>query len=64
MEKNATKTSRMSTTELHDLELKPSHMEKVKGGIDTVPLPERPVYGIGTWPTPEQPRLRMVLRSY
>jgi hypothetical protein len=36
---------------------------KVKAGIDTVPLPERPVAltglrkqlvcGIGTWPTPE-----------
>lgn len=33
----------------------------VKSGIDTVPLPEKPIYpfkkiskvGIGTWPTPE-----------
>ncbi len=46
-------------------DLKSRMPEKVKGGIDTVPLPERPVSrtSIGTWPTPESPVYRTPLHQ-
>lgn len=41
-----------------DAELERLLEEEVVGGIDTVPLPEMPM-AIGTWPTPERPRLAL-----
>ena len=63
----------MAKLEIRDLqeyqELRTEEMEKVMGGIDTVPLPEKPIsrYSIGTWPTPERtylfkPRFRLLTR--
>lgn len=36
-------------------EIGASELSSIRGGIDTVPLPERPWFVcIGTWPTPER----------
>jgi hypothetical protein len=42
--------------QLEDLRMRDNQAADVVGGIDTVPLPERPASRlyIGTWPTPER----------
>ena len=43
---------------LKDGEIKAEEMRKVFGGGSTVPVPDRPSHVmIGTWPTPEMPKV-------
>ena len=42
-----------------DLKISEKDMKMIRGGIDTVPLPERTLgLMIGTWPTPERTFVR------
>jgi hypothetical protein len=41
-----------------NMKISRADLEKIQGGIETVPLPEvRGRISIGTWPTPERPSL-------
>jgi len=43
-------------------EIEAEEMSEVFGGGSTVPVPDRPFVMIGTWPTPERPRILKILK--
>ena len=60
--------ARIKITDLpKHMEIDKEDLENIRGGIDTVPVPERPSsIFIGTWPTPDMPSYlsSKIQRSY
>ena len=64
---NQSQATSMNHSRIEDLRIDDLEAGSIKGGIDTVPLPERPSSSsklgsvsnvmIGTWPQPDAPRL-------